>query len=60
MMDLHDFKNQQIKALQTEVCTLNEYITRLETFIFELTEENYPNDYKKVIRQELFGSKNED
>ncbi len=54
MMDLHDFKNQQIKALQTEVCTLNEYITRLETFIFELTEENYPNDYKKVIRQELF------
>jgi len=60
MNDLHDFKNMQIKALHNELSELREYITRLETFIFELTDEGYPEDYKSIVRKELFSGKDEE
>jgi cell division protein FtsB len=60
MNDLHDFKNMQIKALHNELSELREYITKLETFIFELTDESYPDDYKNIVRKELFSGKDEE
>jgi len=60
MKDLHDFKNQQIKALQGEVCSIKEYVTKLETYIFELTDEDCPNEYRNIVRQEVFSNKNEE
>jgi cell division protein FtsB len=60
MNDLHDFKNMQIKALHGELSELREYITKLETFIFELTDENYPDDYKSIVRKEIFLTKDEE
>lgn len=60
MKDLHDFKNQQIKALQSEVCSMKEYISQLETYIFELTDNQCPNQYKNIVRQEVFGNKSEE
>lgn len=60
MNDLHDFKNMQIKALHSELSELREYITKLETFIFELTDENYPDDYKSIVRKEIFLTKDEE
>ena len=60
MNDLHDFKNMQIKALHSELSELREYVTKLETFIFELTDESYPDDYKNIVRKELFSGKYEE
>ncbi len=60
MNDLHDFKNMQIKALHSELSELREYITKLETFIFELTDESYPDDYKNIVRKEIFLTKDEE
>lgn len=60
MKDLNDFKNQQIKALQLEVCSMKEYISQLETYIFELTDNECPNQYKNIVRQEVFGNKSEE
>jgi hypothetical protein len=53
MIDLVDFKNAQIKALQGTNAKLEEIVSIYETWIFELTDENCPSDYKKVIRTEL-------
>jgi len=53
MIDLVDFKNAQIKALQESNAQQEATIAILETWIFELTDENCPNDYKRVLRTEL-------
>jgi len=53
MMDLVDFKNAQIKALQESNAKQEVKITTLETWIFELTDKKCPKDYKQVIRTEL-------
>tara|TARA_R110002124_G_scaffold162785_1_gene330127 strand:- start:17 stop:190 length:174 start_codon:yes stop_codon:yes gene_type:complete len=53
MIDLVDFKNAQIKALQENNAQQEARIAILETWIFELTDDKCPSDYKKVIRTEL-------
>jgi len=53
MKDLIDFKNAQIDALTTSINEKEKRISILETWIFELTDDKCPNDYKKVIRNEL-------
>lgn len=53
MKDLIDFKNQQIQALQDSNAEKEARIAILETWIFELTDDNCPREYKKVIRTEL-------
>ena len=58
MKDLISFKNAQIEALQGVVADNDKYIMQLETFIFELTDKDSPEEYKQVIRKEVFG-KNE-
>lgn len=53
MKDLVDFKNAQIKALQESNAKQEARIAILETWIFELTDDKCPRDYKQVIRTEL-------
>lgn len=53
MKDLVDFKNHRIDALQEELCRKDKLISILETYIFELTDSNCPEDYKTIIRTEL-------
>ena len=53
MKDLLDFKNKQIEALQLKAEEQSKKISILETWIFELTDESCPKDYKKVIRTEI-------
>lgn len=54
MKDLISFKNAQIEALRNELIGCQEYIMQLETYIFELTDKNSPEEYKTVIRNEVF------
>jgi hypothetical protein len=53
MKDLVDFKNAQITALQDSNAQKEARIAILETWIFELTDDKCPRDYKQVIRTEL-------
>ncbi len=56
MKDLITFKNAQIEALQSVIADNDKYIMQLETFIFELTDKDSPEEYKQVIRNEIFGN----
>ena len=56
MKDLVSFKNAQIEALQAVVADQDKTIMQLETFIFELTDKDSPEEYKQVIRKEVFGT----
>lgn len=53
MTDLVDFKNARIKALQEGNAKQEARIAILETWIFELTDDKCPKDYKQVIRTEI-------
>jgi hypothetical protein len=53
MNDLVDFKNEQITALRNNNAELEAKVGILETYIFELTDDKCPSDYKKVVRTEL-------
>ena len=56
MKDLIEFKNAQIEALQSSVANQYKVIMQLETFIFELTDKDYPEEYKEIVRNEVFGN----
>ncbi|MEN8887016.1 MAG: hypothetical protein ABF246_11560 [Winogradskyella sp.] len=53
MKDLIDFKNARIEALQNRVHQQEQRIATLETYIFELTDKDCPEDYKRIIKNEL-------
>ena len=53
MKDLVDFKNAQITALQNKLFELDEKIKNYETYIFELTDKDCPEEYKQIIKNEL-------
>jgi uncharacterized coiled-coil protein SlyX len=54
MKGLVEFKNAQIEALQNAVAEQDKTIMQLETYIFELTDKDSPEEYKAVIRNEVF------
>jgi len=54
MKDLITFKNAQIEALHNALTESEKYVTQLETYVFELTDKDSPEEYKAVIRKEVF------
>ena len=53
MKDLLDYKNNRIEAMQTDIYKKQQRIDVLETYIFELTDESCPQEYKKIVKNEL-------
>ena len=53
MKDLVDFKNYQIEALQNKVFEQDRQISTLETYIFELIDNDCPEEYRLIIKNEL-------
>ncbi len=53
MNDLISFKNAQIEALQREIDSLRKSNTQLQTYVFELTDEDVLEEYKSIVRQEI-------
>jgi hypothetical protein len=47
-----------MEALQAQICKLEHHIATLETYVFELADLECPEEYKTVIKQELYNSKN--
>lgn len=53
MKDLLDYKNNRIEAMQTDIYKKQQRIDILETYIFELTDPNCPQEYKRIVKNEL-------
>lgn len=53
MKDLLDYKNHRIEALQAKVYEQEQRIDILETYIFELTDESCPQEYRIIVKNEL-------
>jgi len=53
MKDLLDYKNNRIEAMQTDIYKKQQRIDILETYIFELTDESCPQEYKRIVKNEL-------
>ena len=53
MKDLLDYKNNRIEAMQTDIFRKQQRIDVLETYIFELTDPSCPQEYKRIVKNEL-------
>ena len=54
MKDLIDFYRFQIEALQSEICKLKQENNQLATYCFEALEEGITQEYKTLIKQEIY------
>ncbi len=54
MKDLIDFNRFQIEALQAEICKLKQENNTLATYCFEALEEGITDEYKTLIKQEIY------
>jgi len=53
--DLNAFYQHRITALLNEVGELQEREVELSTFIYELCLDDCPDEYKRVVRNAVFG-----
>lgn len=60
MYDLMSFLQARIKALMNKNKEQEETIQQLQTYIFELLDNECPQIYKDVIKKEVFGSVDQD
>jgi cell division protein FtsB len=54
MKDLIDFNRFQIEALQAEICKLKQENNQLATYCFEALEDGITQEYKTLIKQEIY------
>lgn len=59
MKDLIDYQRFQIEALQKTVCKMNTMLSQLEMYCFELADKDCPDDYKTIIKQQIYQLKQE-
>jgi hypothetical protein len=58
MKDLLDYNRFRMEALHAQICKLEHHISTLETYVFELADLDCPDEYKTIIKKELYNSKN--
>jgi len=59
MYNLMSFKEARIEALLNELNKKQQRIQQLETYIFELCDDECPKEYKYVVQQEVFNTTDE-
>jgi len=57
MEDLLDYNRFRMEAMQSKICELESMLNTLETYCFELADENCPKEYKTIIKQEIYNLK---
>jgi hypothetical protein len=58
MKDLLDYNRFRMEALHAQICKLEHHISTLETYVFELADLDCPDEYKTIIKKELYNLKN--
>ena len=58
MKDLLDYNRFRMESMQSKICELETLVSTLETYCFELADENCPLEYKTIVKQELYNLKN--
>lgn len=53
--DLISFLNHRIEALENDNADLRAVEVQLSTFIYELIQDDCPEDYKRIVRDAVFG-----
>lgn len=53
--DLTAFLTHRIESLEEANAELREREVELSTFIFELVQDDCPEDYKRIVKQAVFG-----
>jgi len=48
------FYIEKIRSLNNNIKEQEDYITHLETFLYELLDPDCPEEYKNVVRTEVF------
>ena len=54
MKDLLDFNRFQIQSLQDRICELENKVNTLTGYCFEALDEECPEEYKTIIKQEIY------
>ena len=57
MIDLLDYNRFRMEAMQSRICELESTLSTLETYCFELADDNCPREYKTIIKKELYNLK---
>jgi hypothetical protein len=57
MKDLLDYNRFRMEAMQDKICRLENNIQALETYCFELADDNCPKEYKIIFKQEIYNLK---
>jgi hypothetical protein len=57
MKDLLDYNRFRIETMQSKICELESLLSTLETYCFELADEQCPKEYKIIIKKELYNLK---
>jgi len=58
MKDLLDYNRFRMEALHAQICKLEHHISTLETYVFELADLDCPDEYKTIVKKELYNLKN--
>ena len=59
MKHLLEFNNYRIESLVDELSKKTKRILELETYIFELCDEDCPEAYKDVVKSEIYKHRND-
>lgn len=59
MYDLMSYLQARVQALLNELNKKDKRIQQLETYIFELCDRDCPEEYKYVIKQQVFNDNKE-
>lgn len=54
MKDLIDFQRFQIESLQKKVCELEYKLQQTKQYCFELTDNECPDEYKTLVKVEIY------
>ena len=57
MEDLLYYNRFRMEAMQSRICQLESTLNTLETYCFELADDNCPKEYKTIIKKELYNLK---
>jgi hypothetical protein len=54
MKDLLDFNRFRMEVMQNKICELESKLTKLQNYCFEALDEGCPQEYKTIIKQQIY------